>query len=473
MKYIKYATIALFSILLIYRIIICFSFKHELCNGENNNIWTILNVASNNHKLYTDPEKLPVVIYPYTPISEYPIICISKLFNENSPLYIYKVSVVGRLYQLIMSLLTCVILFKTCKKTLEIDTFQSLFISFIVFALQLPTSMNIRPDATYFFFMVSTIYLLLQYLRDYSNKKLYLVSFIYVTTFFTKQDGLFLIFPILFILIFQLKKWKDTILLSLYTVLNLAMYGVLFYYLYGFNFIKNAFLGIQNTSTLNQLISVFYRFTDFYLINLILGLVVAIVVYFNKDKRLHLISIFCFYYLILALLLSSKLGSWINYYYPFLIFSTILIISYFSKNLHVIYMIFILYASIFNSKIIYHYTSPFIKVNKEYINYKKTYNDYQKINAKLKMKKNDYALIPNILLRTFSYRNSIMINTEYYSFTKFKYRNLIRFQKEKIKHIIFKKEEELATNYLISFFKINLINYRKTDIDKYTIYTHK
>ena len=85
--------------LLIYRLVISFSYKSELTNGESNNIWKAINVANGN-TIYNNPEQLPLDVFQYTPISEYPIILFAKVLNPNSINYVHWITVLGRLYQL-------------------------------------------------------------------------------------------------------------------------------------------------------------------------------------------------------------------------------------------------------------------------------------------------------------------------------------------------------------------------------------
>jgi len=469
--------IAYFSLffIILYRISISFSYKYELCNGENNNIWSIANETTNHYKLYTDPEKLPIVIYPYTPLSEYPIILISKLFDSSSKDFIHNITITGRLYQLFTSLLLIFLIFKICRNQLGIDKLTSLFTCILILGLQLPTSMSIRPDATFYCFIVLSIYLTLNYLKTQTILNLLLISISYTLTFYTKQDGLFLVIPILLIFILYKIKKTHLLLFALLSLLNFAIIYSLLNNSYGHNFIKNTITGIQNVSSVSQLLYIFFRFSDYYLFHLIAFITIS-AIYLKKEKKEKIITsiyIFTSFYLLLAFILISKHGSWINYFYPFIVLSSIIITYYFNKlkiNIFIMYMIILL---IFNIKIFYNYTSPAVlqKNNKEI--YNKKYNELTRIREKYNIRKNDFVLIADILQRTMLFKNSIMINTEYFSFTKFRYSDFRTLQSKNIKYIIFKNGENQIIEYLILFFNLDLDNYKLNKFQEYTIYKLK
>ena len=88
--------LGLFLVLIVYRLLICFNYTTELCVGETNNIWSAMNVA-HGKQMYTHPEVSPFEIFQYTPVSQFPIILGSKLFNSNSINYSYSVLVFGTL----------------------------------------------------------------------------------------------------------------------------------------------------------------------------------------------------------------------------------------------------------------------------------------------------------------------------------------------------------------------------------------
>lgn len=71
----------LMAILLVYRLLICFSYTPELSFGEANNIWNALNVA-NGKSMYFNPVDTPFEIFQYTPLSQLPTILSAYLFDS-------------------------------------------------------------------------------------------------------------------------------------------------------------------------------------------------------------------------------------------------------------------------------------------------------------------------------------------------------------------------------------------------------
>jgi hypothetical protein len=158
------------------------------------------------------------------------------------------------------------------------------------------------------------------------------------------------------------------------------------------------------------------------------------------EKLLHFFII-CF--IILGFLSSFKLGSWINYYTPAILWSSALIIIYFVKlnNEKVLIPLIIVVCSVFICRQAYFYTLPYVGPFKT----KETYIEKQQIaceiERKLKLQPKTKVVVVDQLFRNFLYRNSIMVNMEFYGISKFKY-DLVRAEKkETIKYLIYEKGE--------------------------------
>lgn len=68
------------AIMLVFRILLVFSYSPDISVGEDNNVWNIQKMLQN-IPLYTNPEKPPFEIFVYTPLSQYPVFWIADVFK--------------------------------------------------------------------------------------------------------------------------------------------------------------------------------------------------------------------------------------------------------------------------------------------------------------------------------------------------------------------------------------------------------
>ena len=193
--------------LLIYRLVISFSYKSELTNGESNNIWKAINVANGN-AIYNNPEQLPLDVFQYTPISEYPIILFTKVLNPNSINYVHWITVLGRLYQLTCNILLAYVIYKIAKNMLTLNKIDSSIVMLTSISLLTTTAFTIRPDATALLCLFTTIYIYGKHIiNGCNNKTILLIATSIILNFYCKQDGIFIAVPIGLHLILH-KKWR-------------------------------------------------------------------------------------------------------------------------------------------------------------------------------------------------------------------------------------------------------------------------
>ena len=464
------------TILLIYRITICFSYLPELSNGESNNIWKAINVA-NGKPIYTNPEELPLEVFQYTPISQLPIIGIAKLLNKESVDYVYLVTVYGRLYELCANILLLILIYQLSVKWLQNTKTTSATTSLVIFSLLTNPAFTVRPDATLLLFLGLSIWAYIKMEDSNQFGWIFITSSLIIVSFFTKQDGLLIAGP-MGIRLLSLKKWRLFFTLSTIT-LALLMLSIYFSpIIFGDNFYKCVFEGLKNTSSIKQIISVFDRAYGFYMVHIIFGLIFAFNILIKNHKdRIALFSILSIYYFFVALATSSKSGSWVNYYTPFIIYSSIVILYFSSKfivnkeisNRTLNLLIAILIAVFFIFKQIYVYTSPFLKENNGKKEYYTHYKTIQKIKNQLAICAKDNIIIANQFDRNFLADNSIMINTEYYSYASYKYESFKSKKKKKINYIIYKQKEKPLIDYLTYFFNIDKENFKQIKTEDYII----
>jgi hypothetical protein len=171
-----------------------------------------------------------------------------------------------------------------------------------------------------------------------------------------------------------------------------------------------------------------------------------------------------------------KNGSWINYYLSsivFLILTTFVVIKPQLRN--TIFVLLFLGTICFNLNQIYNYTYPYVKRGDEKSEYYKISKSILEIKRKYNIKKDVKVLNIGLIERNLLFKNTIMINTEYYVNSKFNYSNFTQKDKSKIKYIIYnyKKEDIIYLKYLFSYFKIDIDNFVKSKYDNYCILTRK
>jgi hypothetical protein len=475
-KFIKIILALWIILLLSYRISICFSYLPELSNGESNNIWKAINVA-HGKPMYTDPEKLPLEVFQYTPISQFPIVVFAKTLDDKSPQYLYFVTALGRLYELLVNVLLIMILYFITKKWLNTSKITSTTIALICFSLFTNPAFTIRPDATLLLLLILSIWSFLKMENSENLIWIIITSLLIISCFYTKQDGILIAGPI-GIRLLMLKKWRLLILLSTMSALLLTITISISPLIFGEDFYSCVFKGLKNTSSIVQIIHVFDRAFSFYAFHFILGLITSFYfLYKHSKEKIALFSLISIFYFLVALATSSKSGSWVNYYTPFIIFASITIIYFLSKlqieskklNPIFTFSISICIAFLFILKQVYVYTSPFLIHTKGKNEYYSNYQNIQIVKSRLGIKKEDKILTINQLDRNFLAENSIMINTEYYNYASYTYDNFKKNKNKQIQYIIYKEKDKPTLNYLLQFFNVSTENYSEFKINNFHI----
>jgi hypothetical protein len=468
----------------VYRFAIVFSFEPELTNGESNNIWNAVNV-SHGKQLYSNPEVLPLEVYQYTPLAQLPIIGLASILDDSSPDYIYKITFFGRLITFTYNIIAFIFLFLSCYRFLRMGVSFSLLTSISSFVLLTPTAFTIRPDALSLLFILSTLYFILDFLHyQRSFRRLIFIACWIALSFFVKQDTVFLIFPIGLFFILT-KQWKNIVVFGLSFCLFLGVLLLLFDSYFGAYFLYSITKGIQNNPSLRQIIGVFDRSFGFFAVHFILGntlLVFFLIKEFKfRNSQLYLLLLFCLLYEMLAVLATSKLGSWCNYYTPFVILSTVLIVYFLRKqylsmssNLafkNAVFLGFGLLLTVFLFKQIYFYTSTFLHYSASKANYNSSYTLSQRIKNQLGLLPDQHIILLNRLSKNFLATNTVMVNTEYYPISNFNYSSFCNELKKPIDFVAFESSDKPVIMYLFSKFQLNMNEYEEIEgIGDYTVW---
>lgn len=451
---------------------ICFNYQPELCNGESNNVWKAISVA-NGSKFYNDPEKLPLEVFQYTPIFEFPMVIIAKLFNKSSAEYLANVTHFGRLFILLLNILLSFIIYRLCTKILEMDSHKSALCALSSIMLLTHPIFTIRPDSSLLLLIFITVYYYLQQIKKTTYKftaTTYLIlSLLISLCFFAKQDGL-MISAVIGIDLLLNKRYKQLVLLIIITLVTLSVVLTISHFVFGEFFFKSVILGLNNTSSITQVIIVFEKAWSYYGLILTLGLFTAFYLLYKKNNS-KTIPIGIIIYLFIALLTSSKSGSWINYYTPSVLLSTVgifyIINKYNSSLRNIVLGSILLTVALFSVRITYNYTYPLTKQKKN--EYFKAYTNVQLLKSKLNITPKTKILLLDFLERNMLSENCILINTEYYGYSKYKYHDFKNQRNKPIKYIIYHPKDIAYINYLSSLFNIQIQNYKHLKIRNYEV----
>ena len=345
------------------------------------------------------------------------------------------------------------------------------------FSLFTNPAFTIRPDATLLLFLGLTVWSYLKLEESNQFKWIILTSSLIIVCFYTKQDGILIAGPIAIRLII-VKKWRTLIILSSISICFLLVSIISGPYIFGADFYTCVFKGLKNTSSLIQVVSVFDRAYGFYAFHFVIGLICSF--YFLKKQakeKIAFFSILSIFYFLVAIATSSKSGSWVNYYTPYILFSSVLIIYFLSQlnfnseksSPFFLMSISIAISFLFILKQVYVYTSPFLihsKGQKEYMN---EFQEIKYLKEKLNIQKDDVILTANQLDRNFLAQNSIMINTEYYNYASYTYDTFKNQKNKQINYIVYKEKDKPTLDYLIQFFQVSTVHYDTIKINKFTV----
>lgn len=478
--YFKIALALWLIILLIYRLLLSFSYKCELSNGETNNIWKAINVAKG-APLYNDPEHLPLDVFQYTPISEFPIIIFAKVLKQNSVNYVYWITVLGRLFQLVCNVFLGIILYKITTKLLSFSKTNAIIVVLTAISILTITAISIRPDATVILMIFTAIYFYGRTIENnFQTKWIFIICCLFIINFFIKQDGIFISIPVGIHMLLH-KKWKAFLITVSVSILLLSSVFLIIQLIGGNNFFINTILGLKNTTSIHQMISVFDRAFSFYGFFICIGLVVSFIYCVQlNNKTVNFFGIVSVFYFLLALAISTKIGSWINYYTPFVILSTIIIMYYFENklviknNFYLIRYSFVVFSFIFLFRQLYNYTYPFLDMSSSNKNiYTSKYEEYMYLKKTFNIQKNNHVITTDYLMRNFFATNSVIVNLEYYNQASYLYTNFKANNNKLIKCIIFKNTEKSTIIFLSNFFNINLNDYDLSYTKSFSILTLK
>lgn len=482
-RFFRLVAIAVLVVLLAYRVVLAFSFQPEMSVGETNNVWNVLKVLSGK-PVYTNPEQAPYEIFQYTPLSQYPVIAASKLISNNGPYFVYKIFICGRLLNLLYNLLMLGILYRIMTKHLHINTTLALVGIAAVFSVLTQLSYAIRPDSLSHLLITAALYFFINHLQLQNIRQLLLSAVFSAVCFFVKQDAVAVAAPIGVWLLVNFK-WKKLILFSAFFTLTFLLLLGIFQLIYGPVFIQSITGGVNTGLTLMRGYWVYDRFMGIY--NFLPGIatlgILTVLAYFKKQSIEFLIGLCAVFFLLAAIFISFKEGSWINFYVPFLIFGTICLLVLVKELLLISHNISLLLANgilfllivfvptdqLFRRTFVY--TAPHLKLTSAKEHYLHCYKIAQ---AAIQVTPEGKIFTNVPLIKLFLNAQSIFPNTEFYGVSKFDYSSFTENPNKQsiIKTIILDSGEKISSNSTLRKFTINInAFYEYKKLYGYTIYT--
>ncbi len=245
-------------------------------------------------------------------------------------------------------------------------------------------------------------------------------------------------------------------------------------------------MGLRVPTSMDQVLYVFSRLIELYPFHFFAGNT-AVLIGLLRSKawpQLLPLTLITFFFECFAFMTSAKIGSAVNYYTPFILFSSVLILVILSsiwklklsspplKNGILFAVMFISGMFIFRQA--YHYTAPFLKFETSKSSYKHRWIEIEKVRSEIKLKRNDRILVADPLVRNMMATNTVMPNLDYYAVSPFDYSESNRKEKKELDYIIFKPSNNPTIDYHMKFFNVTPNQYIwKETKTEYTILAKK
>ena len=228
--------------LLIYRVLLIFSYSGEIGGIDNNFVYDVTRSIAGNH-IYTNPADSPFAITLYSPL--YYTICssIGKAINidTNEPIYVYQLC---RAVSLACDIITCILLYNILKKRFSIaKELSALAVACFACIICLLGYTFSRCDSLLLTFYAATIWVLTNKSPNNRNAQVLLLALFSVLCILSKQNGI--IVPILIIswLLIHHEKKRVFYYVIFFTVFSTVI--LVYYFLYS-HFFENTVTALRN-----------------------------------------------------------------------------------------------------------------------------------------------------------------------------------------------------------------------------------
>jgi hypothetical protein len=461
-KFLWWVLYAFIAVVVCYRLAIVFSYKHELVNGESNNLWNAINVA-HEKPVYSNPEALPLEVFQYTPLSQFPVIALAKLLNDQSPKYLYWLTVGGRLFALLLNLLMCWFAYRISTRVYEVKQFWGLLAASWIFVSLTHPNFAIRPDAMLALALFGLFYLFSSALKNLNKRRMLLASAGVGLAILIKQDAFLMMAPFGLILLWN-RAWKNLFWCCLVFVFSIGVALMLGHFIFGEFFLYSISKGLQNEASLGQAISVFDKANSLFGFHFTLGVVVAFLLLLFKKSTPEdrLLAFAVISYVIFGFSTSFKLGAWVNYYTMFLCLTPLIVILFIKRSDNfsfswinsALILLVVINGGIFVFRQSYFYTLPWLRDQQAKKEYYQKYADALAFTRVTHIQPGQYVLTGDQLYRNFLATYSVMPNTEFYSVSQFNYESIRSDEKKSIAYLFHVHNGASVEDFLIHFFRL-------------------
>jgi len=199
-----------------------------------------------------------------------------------------------------------------------------------------------------FFFLLSFYFLL--------NRKNFLSAFLFSLAFFTRYLS-FLLFPFLLIYILKFQR-KDLKIFLLYSLISNISFFLLFYFLFGYSFIKSTILYhfFANVKLPGEIASLSLQYLSLGFFTIFISLISLAFSYFEKEEKVFLFSFYPLLYdLVILLIFKQVIYHYFAFSLPFIFISFGRVFSSRSIELKVFLSLILFLSILSNFKSITYY----------------------------------------------------------------------------------------------------------------------
>lgn len=450
-------------LMLMYRLSIVFSYGPEVVLGECNNIWNALKV-SRGLPVYTDPEQMPLEIFQYTPLSQWPVIVAAHVFDSEGPERIHRITVVGRLCSLLFNLITVLLLCASARLLFRVSGTVLAIGGLLAFASFTHLAFAIRPDAMALMLMMLGFHLFCRFYVAGGRWALMASAMVLATAFLAKQDAMVVIAPLSFLLLVQ-QRWKQLVLYDGIFLLTLGVLLVTGHLVLGEHFLRSVVMGVRNPALWEWASYILTRLFSFFGVLVVLGnaaIVVGLWRFRSHPEALPLVLVALFYELF-GLLTSFKAGAGMSYYTPFILFSCMLIVVLASEAMQrravpaagpLLLAGVLAISVVFIYRQAFHYTAPFLKHAEARSGFLHRWQQTAQLREDLALRPTDRLLAPDPLTRLMLAANIILPNTEYYGISIFPYDRFKQAEVTPLEYIVLLPRDTLVVREVMEVFHI-------------------
>jgi hypothetical protein len=457
-----------FLLLLVYRLVISFSYAPEVVLGESNNIWNALKV-SRGLPIYSDPEQMPLEVFQYTPMSQLPLIVAAQMGGPEGPERIHRVTVVGRLFSLLFNVVAVLLLCSSAGLLFPVSRTTLTIGGLLAFASFTHLAFAIRPDALALMLMMLGFYLFCWFYAKGRQGALVASAMVLAVAFMAKQDAMVVIAPLSFLLLVQ-QRWRQLLFYDGIFLLTLGALVLAGHLLLGEHFLRSVVMGVRTEVSGEWAGYILMRLFSFFGVLVVLGnaaIVAGLWRFRSHPEALPFVLVALFYELF-AVLTSFKIGAGMSYYTPFIHFSCMLIVVLASEAMQrravpaagpLMLAGVLVISAVFIYRQAFHYTAPFLRHAEARSGFLQRWQQTAQLREDLALRPTDRLLAPDPLTRLMLAANIILPNTEYYGVSPFPYDDVKNREVKPLEYMVLLPRDTLVAREVMAVFHVEESEY--------------